>query len=145
MRCADAARRLAASGILSAAAAGVFAAAPKAEILGVWRGESLCVKSAEFPACRDESVEYDVYDAAGDAVHLSAYKFVGGEKVLMGEMNFMFDAKLGSWTSEFRTERYHGRWTLTVARDSATGTLVDLPSKHKVRDVLVKRDVVAPK
>ena len=145
MRCADAARRLAASGILCGVSAGVFAAAPKAEILGVWRGESVCVHSGEFPACRDESVEYDVYDAAGDAVHLSAYKFVGGEKVLMGEMDFTYDAKLGSWNSEFRTERYHGLWTFTVGGDTVTGTLVDLPSKHKVRDVLVKREVVSPK
>jgi hypothetical protein len=140
LRCAEATRRLAVAGILAAASATASAAVPKAEILGVWRGESICVKSPEFPACRDESVEYDVYDAAGGAVHLSAYKFVGGEKVLMGEMDFAYDEKAGSWTSEFQSPRYHGLWTFTVAGGTLTGTLVDLPSKHRVRDILVRRD-----
>jgi hypothetical protein len=144
LRSADAAKALAAATLFGAAAQ-VFAAAQKAEIIGVWRGESVCVKSPEFPACRDESVEYDVYDAAGGAVHLSAYKYVDGQKVLMGEMDFTYDEKVGSWTSEFRSERYHGLWTFSVGGDTLTGTLVDLPSKHKVRDILVRRETTTAK
>ena len=138
MRSADGAKALAAATLIGAASL-AFAAAPKAEILGIWRGESICVKSAEFPACQDESVEYDVYDAAGGKVHLSAYKYAGSEKVLMGEMDFTYDESIGSWTSDFQTARYHGLWTFTVAGDALTGTLVDLPSKHKVRDVAARR------
>ena len=144
MRSVDAAKALAAATLIGMAAP-VAAAAPKAEILGVWRGESICVKSPEFPACQDESVEYDVYDAAGGKVHLSAYKFVGGEKVLMGEMDFTYDEKLASWTSEFQTARYHGLWTFTVAGDALTGTLVDLPSKHKVRDIAARHETTSTK
>ncbi len=141
MRFAEATRRLAASaGLLSATASFAFAGAPKTEIVGVWRGESICVKGPEFPACRDESVEYDVSDAAGGAVHLAAYKVVDGEKVPMGEMDFTYDEKPGSWASEFQTARYHGLWTFTVSGDALTGTLVDLPSRHKVRDVSVRRE-----
>jgi hypothetical protein len=139
LRFAEAARILAAAGILIGEATVASASAPKSEILGIWRGESVCVKSAESPACHDESVEYDVYDAAGGIVHVAAYKFVETEKVLMGEMDFTYDEKLGSWTSEFQTARYRGLWTFTVAGDTLTGTLVDLPSRHKVRDVLVQR------
>ena len=141
MRFADPAKALAAGGILvGAAALAAAAGAPKAEFLGVWRGESICVKSPEFPACQDESVEYDVYDAAGDKVHVSAYKFVAGEKILMGEMDFVYDEKLGAWTSEFQSARYHGLWTFAVSGATLTGTLLDLPSKHKVRDILARHD-----
>lgn len=138
----EAMRRLAAGVVLVliAAAAKASASVPKGEIVGIWRGVSACVKSPEFPDCNDESVEYDFYDAAGGAVHLAAYKFFNGDKVLMGEMDFTYDEKIGSWTSEFQNPRYHGLWTLTVGGDALTGTLVDLPSGHKVRDVLVRRD-----
>jgi hypothetical protein len=140
LRFAEAAKRSAAATLLCAAAATASAAAPKSEILGVWRGESICVKSPEFPACRDETVEYDVYDAAGGKVHVAAYKFVETQKVLMGEMDFGYDETIASWTSEFQNERYHGLWTFTVAGDALTGTLVDLPSKHKVRDISARRE-----
>ena len=140
MRFAEAMRRLGAAGLLSAAAAFASAAAPKAEIIGVWRGASVCVKSPEFPACRDESVEYDVSDAPGGAVHLAAYKFVDGEKAPMGDMDFAYDEKRRSWTSEFQSARYHGLWTFTIDGDALTGTLVDLPSRRKVRDVSARRE-----
>ena len=140
MRFADSARILAAAAVLVGEAAVASASAPKSEILGLWRGESICVKSPEFPACQDESVEYDVYDAAGDKVHVSAYKFVAGEKILMGEMDFVYDEKLGAWTSEFQSARYHGLWTFAVSGATLTGTLLDLPSKHKVRDILARHD-----
>ena len=140
MRFADSARILAAAAVLVGEAAVASASAPKSEILGLWRGESICVKSREFPACHDESVEYAVYDAAGGKVHVAAYKFVDDQKVLMGEMDFGYDETLGSWTSEFQNARYHGLWTFTVAGDALTGTLVDLPSKHKVRDISARRE-----
>jgi hypothetical protein len=117
-----------------------WAAAPTKEIVGIWRGTSTCVKSGEFPACNDESVEYDAREAAGATVHLVAYKFVGGEKQPMGEMDFAYDERLGAWTSEFRNARYHGLWTFTIRGDALTGTLVDVPSGHRVRDVAVRRE-----
>jgi hypothetical protein len=136
-------RLLAAVALVATLRTSVLAAPPTpvAGILGEWRGTSTCVKSPEFPSCHDEIVVYEFRrSAAGaDAVTLAAYKIVDGEKQLMGEMDFSFDAKEGAWTSEFQTARYHGLWTFFVKQDSITGTLVDLPSRHVVRNVSVRR------
>ena len=137
--------RIALAAAMALAAAVLCAAEPTKEFVGIWRGTSTCVKSGEFPACKDESVEYDAREAAGGRVHLAAYKFVGGEKQLMGEMDFAYDEKLGAWTSEFQTARYHGLWTFTIRGDALTGTLVDVPSGHKVRDVAAHRENEQPK
>ena len=134
-------RRLLAALVLFLAAGAAFAAAPVEEILGEWRGTSTCVKSPEFPSCHDEVVVYEFRRTASgsDAVTLAAYKIVDGEKQLMGQMDFSHDAKRGAWTSEFRSPRYHGLWTFVVRGDEITGTLVDLPSQHRVRNVAVRR------
>lgn len=123
------------------------AAAPVEEILGEWRGTSTCVKSPEFPSCHDEVVVYEFRRSSSgtEAVTLAAYKIVDGEKQLMGEMDFTHDAKQSAWTSEFRSPRYHGLWTFFVKGDSLTGTLVDLPSRHVVRNVAVRRAAASPK
>lgn len=126
--------------LLLLAASAAFAA-PAEEILGEWRGTSTCVKSPEFPSCNDEVVVYEFRRGASgsEAVTLAAYKIVDGEKQLMGEMDFAYDAKQGAWTSEFRSARYHGLWTFVVRQEAITGTLVDLPSKRVVRNVAVRR------
>ena len=132
---------------LLAAARAASAAAPVETILGEWRGTSTCVKSAEFPSCHDEIVVYEFRRAAagGDRVTLAAYKIVGGEKLLMGEMDFDYDARQAAWTSEFRSAQYHGLWTFFVKGDAITGTLVDLPSRHVVRNVAVRREAAPAK
>ena len=134
-------RRILAALALLASARLASAAAPVEEILGEWRGTSTCVKSPEFPSCHDEVVVYEFRKAAsgGERVTLAAYKIVDGEKQLMGEMDFDYDAKQAAWTSEFRSPRYHGLWTFFVKGDALTGTLVDLPSRHVVRNVAVRR------
>jgi hypothetical protein len=137
-------RRLPALGLCMALFAAVGAAAPPpvAGILGEWRGASTCVKSPEFPSCRDEVVVYEIRksSAGADTVTLAAYKIVDGDKQPMGDLDFSFDEKQGAWTSEFQTARYHALWTFFVKGDAITGTLVDLPSKHLVRNVAVRRE-----
>jgi len=126
--------------VLPGGAAAVFAAPPADQVLGTWNGTSLCVQSPDFPACRDETVVYEFRKAAaGDAVTLAAFKIVDGQKGLMGEMDFSWDAKQGAWTSEFQNARYHGLWTFFVKGDAITGTLVDLPSRKPVQNVAVER------
>ncbi len=127
--------------LLSAAAARLFAAAPVDEILGAWDGTSTCVKSPEFPSCHDEVVVYEFRKpaAGGEAATCAAYKIVGGEKQLMGELDFGYDAKEHAWTSALRTDRVHALWTFFVRQDAITGTLVDLPSKRVVRNVAARR------
>jgi len=139
--------RLAAAVLLSVVGAPALAAgvAPKAEIIGTWRGVSVCVKSSEVPDCNDESVEYDVDDVDGGAVRLVAYRLFDGKRDWMFEMDFTYAEKIHSWTSQFENPRYHGLWTLTVAGDSMKGTLVDLASGHKARDVVARRDAAPVK
>jgi hypothetical protein len=117
------------------------AASPRAAILGTWRGTSTCVKSPEFPACHDEVVVYEFRESSSgsDAATLEAFKIVNGEKQSMGEIEFTRDAKQGAWVSEFTTPRVHVLWTFVARGDEITGTLVDLPSKHLIRNVAVKR------
>jgi len=123
------------------AAAAANAAAPRAAILGTWKGTSICVKSPEFPSCHDEVVVYEVRESGngGDAVTLAAYKIVDGEKQFMGDLEFAWDDKQGAWNSEYTNGRVHVLWTFVVQGDDITGTLVDLPSKHLIRNVSVKK------
>lgn len=122
-------------------AAAAFAAAPRAAILGTWKGTSTCVKSPEFPSCHDEVVVYEVKESAsgGEAATLAAFKIVDGEKQFMGDLEFTWDAKQEAWVSEFTNGRVHVLWTFFVRGDDITGTLVDLPSKHLIRNVAVKK------
>ncbi len=141
-RSAERAARFALAALAALAAAGALAAAEPGRILGTWKGTSTCVGNPDYPACRDEVVVYEVREAAagGNAVTLSAFKIVDGEKALMGEMDFAYDAKQGAWLSELRTPRVHGLWAFVVRGDEITGTLVDLPSKHLVRNVAARRE-----
>lgn len=122
-------------------AAAAFAAAPRAAILGTWKGTSTCVKSPEFPSCHDEVVIYEVKESAsgGEAITLAGFKIVDGEKQFMGDLEFTWDAGQGAWVSELTTPRVHALWTFFVRGDEITGTLVNLPSKHLIRNVAVKR------
>jgi hypothetical protein len=117
------------------------AAPPRAAILGTWNGTSTCVKSAEFPSCHDEVVVYEFKESAkgGDATTVAAFKIVDGEKQFMGDMEFTWEAGQAAWVSELTTPRVHALWTFFVRGDEITGTLVDLPSKHLIRNVAVKR------
>jgi len=127
--------------LLLTAASLLASPAPVAEVLGDWRGTSTCVKSAEFASCRDEVVIYEFRKAAeGERVVLTAYKIVDGEKQLMGEFYLTWDAQQGAWTKDFQNERYHGLFTYVVHGDDITGTLVDLPSRHVIRNISVRRE-----
>ena len=119
-----------------------FAAAPRAAFLGTWKGTSTCVKGPEFPSCHDEVVVYEVKESArgGDAVTLDGFKIVDGEKQFMGDLEFTWDAGQEAWVCELTTPRVHALWTFFVRGDELAGTLVDLPSKHLIRNVAAKRE-----
>jgi hypothetical protein len=127
--------------LLSGLFADARAAAPRAAIIGTWKGTSTCVKDPEHPACHDEVVVYEVRESArgGDAATVEAFKIVEGEKQFMGELEFTWDAAQAAWVSELTTPRVHALWTFFVRGDEIAGTLVDLPSKHLVRNVAVKK------
>lgn len=109
-----------------------------AQIVGSWQGTSTCVDLVRFPACRNESVIYDVTTAGKDTVSLRADKVVDGVRESMGELTFVKQGD-GTWVSEFHGPRYHGRWILVVQGDAMTGRLEDLPARTLVRNVSLQR------
>jgi ribosome-associated toxin RatA of RatAB toxin-antitoxin module len=83
-------------------AASALASSDIAEFLGTWKGTSTCTNREVAPACKDETVVYDVVrtDTPGTA-QLEADK--------VGELDFTYDDKAGCWRSEFSTSRFQRR------------------------------------
>ena len=110
-------------------------------LLGTWRGSSICTDRVAAPACKDEVVVYDVRpsDKTGVA-KLAADKVVDKQRVPMGELEFAYDKGEGCWRSEFETPRAHGVWCLVVKGKEMTGTLRVLPARSIVRRVQLRRD-----
>jgi hypothetical protein len=108
--------------------------------VGTWQGSSTCVNRQLAPACRDETVVYDVRisDTAG-AVILKADKIVDGKRVPMGELEFTYSSPERCWRSEFETPRVHAAWCLVVKGNELTGRLRLLPGNEIVRDVRLQR------
>jgi hypothetical protein len=111
----------------------------KNAFVGTWRGTSTCMNRALAPACKDEVVVYRVTSAAPDTAHVAAYRIVGGEEQAMGDMRFDRGKSAVVWTSEFRTPRFHGRWSFEIADTILTGTLIDVPSRAVLRKVRAVR------
>lgn len=111
------------------------------EFLGTWRGTSTCVNRQVAPACKDETVVYEVRRSdKPQTATLKADKIVDGQRVPMGELDFAYDAKESCWRSEFKTSRVHAAWCLKVQGKGMTGSLLDLPDNVVVRKVELKRE-----
>ena len=112
------------------------------EIVGTWSGSSACVDRQAAPACNDERVVYEIKASSGkpNTVSVDADKVVDGKRVSMGVLEFTYDAKSGSWTSEFDNPQVHVLWRLTVNGAMVTGTMTQLPSKAVVRKIDLRRD-----
>ena len=121
--------RLARLVIVILAFASPLFAADRAEILGRWRGTSICTKVEGNQYCHDEQVQYDFTAAGADAVHVDAQKLVDGSYQSMFGMDFRYDASTKRWTSKFHTRRddRDGIWSFEIHGDRMTGTCVLLP------------------
>ena len=110
-------------------------------IIGAWRGSSLCVDRKALPACNDEEVVYEIVAKPGqsDAVTVKADKIVDGKRVPMGALDFVRDAKDGSWATNIETPSVHALWRLAVGGTTMTGTMTLLPSNVVVRRMDLKR------
>lgn len=115
---------------------------PVGEIVGTWRGSSLCVDREAAPACKDEQVVYEIaaYPGKPNTVTVKADKVVDGKREFMGALDFTHEAKSGSWTSEFENSRVHTLWRLTVTGETLRGTMVALPSRAVVRKMDLKKE-----
>ena len=113
----------------------------RTEFLGTWRGTSTCVNRELAPACKDETIVYEVTRSDTDnEVLLKADKVVDGQRVPMGDLKFQYSEKDGCWRSELDTTRVHAVWCLAIAGGQLTGTLRALPQNADVRKVLAKHD-----
>jgi hypothetical protein len=120
-----------------------FAGSAKAQqpdILGSWRGTSLCVDKANFPACKDEQVIYDARPkgTARDTVTIRADKVVNGVREFMGEFDFGLAAD-SSWVAEFQNPRVRIKIILRVRGAQMNGALTDEPSGRRVRAIALER------
>ncbi|MFN2570045.1 MAG: hypothetical protein ABR537_00330 [Gemmatimonadales bacterium] len=118
-------------------------AAPSAQdvdIVGSWRGTSLCVDKEHFPACKDEQVIYDVQrkSSARDTVTLRADKVVQGVREFMGEFEFRRTPD-SSWVAHYQNPHVRIRIVLRVRGPRLTGALTDEPTGRRVREIALER------
>ena len=112
-----------------------------AQFLGTWHGTSTCVDRQVAPACKDETVVYEVVRSdKPQAVVLKADRIVDGKRVPMGDLEFTFSEKQGCWRSEFTTPRVQGVWCLVVEGKKLSGGLRVSPENAVVRKVELSRD-----
>ena len=113
------------------------------EIVGTWRGSSVCVDRQAAPACTDEQVVYEIRGRPGKPhmVTVNADKIVDGKRVPMGVLDFTHEAKSSSWITEFDNPRVHALWRLAVSGPTMTGTMMLLPSKVVVRRMDLRRSM----
>ena len=122
--------------ILAASAFPVAGTGEMSQLLGTWNGTSTCVNRQIAPACKDETVVYEVRRSEKpDSAILAADKIVDGKRVPMGELEFVYSEKDGCWRSEFTTPRVQGVWCLVVDGNNMTGSLRVQPENADVRKV----------
>lgn len=117
------------------------AAGEAAELIGVWRGTSMCTDRVAAPACRDETVVYEF--TAGSkpgTVHWIADKVVNGQRESMGELELTFDRAEACWKAEFSSPRARVVWRLVVDGSRLSGTGKELPGNVTIRKIDARRD-----
>jgi hypothetical protein len=111
------------------------------ELIGTWRGTSVCTDRVAAPACKDESVVYEF--AAGakrNSVHWKADKIVDGKRVPMGEFDLVYRPSDSCWTAEVTSPRFHMVWSLTVNGAALHGTATLLPGREVVRRIEARKE-----
>ena len=118
-----------------------IAPAPKAEILGLWKGSSTCAKVDGNEFCHDETVVYNFVDVPGQpvTVGLKAARIVDGTVRRAYDLYFTYRPVTGDWTCEFDRDASRAVWSFVVSRDGLTGTAMLLPERKIVRNVTAKR------
>jgi hypothetical protein len=127
--------------LLSLAGPDASTAHDRSEVIGTWRGTSVCTDRVAAPACKDEVVVYDVTAGvkAGE-VHWKADKVVNGERLTMGEMDMAYDSGDACWRAVFTGPRGQVVWCLAVEGTKMAGRAWLLPGKQQVRKVEAKKD-----
>ncbi len=116
------------------------AAAPVDQILGRWKGVSICSKIPGNDACKDEVVVYEFTRSAqkADAVHARADKIVNGQQLNMGEFDMEYSLANQRWEYEFNA-RVRAMWTFSATGKELTGTLYLLPDNTVARNARAQK------
>ena len=128
---------------LTAVASPQLAASDGDQVIGEWRGTSLCTNLKLAPACKDEQVRYTFTRNADetDSYHLVADKLVSGAYESMGEMDLVYSAADATWSSELNAPKCAKcRWWFRLQSSDLIGGLTD-SSGEALRKVLVRRYV----
>ena len=129
------------AGVAAPATEPVPAPAPKAELLGLWKGSSTCTKVEGNEFCHDETVVYNFVDIPGQpaTVALKAARIVDGVMVRTYDLYFTYRPEARHWDCEFEYAKVRAVWTYVVDGDGLTGTAALLPERTVVRNVTAKK------
>ena len=127
--------------VLAAGAVSEAGTGDLSRFLGTWHGTSACVNRQAAPACKDETVVYEVVRSEKpQTAVLKADKIVDGKRVPMGDLEFVYSEKESCWRAELTTPRVQGVWCLVVDGKNMTGGLRVLPENTEVRRVELKHE-----
>jgi hypothetical protein len=117
------------------------APAPKAEILGLWKGTSTCAKIEEHEFCNDETIVYNFVDIPSQpaTVALKAARIVDGTMQRTFDLYFTYRPETRKWTCEFTRPQGRAVWEYVIEGDGLTGSAKLLPDLTVVRNVAAKR------
>jgi len=111
-----------------------------ADLIGTWRGTSICTDRAVVPACADETAVYDFTPGSKPGtVHWVADKVVNGQRVSMGESDLTYDTAEACWKAEVKGPRATSVWCLTIDGAHLTGTARLLPGNQTFRKLDLRR------
>lgn len=125
------------SAIAGLAAISAAYAKTSPDILGEWRGTSLCTNLSLAPACKDEEVRYVFTDLGGGKIHLVADKLVNKAYALMGEMDLA--AAENEWRYDFEIPACSCRWRFWLSEGGLAGELDDRKAGAVLRKVAARR------
>ena len=127
-------------GLVAAAAATAKPTAsngPTQQLVGDWRGRSLCVTTIR-PACTDETVVYHIsrHAPGTEAFDIKADKIVGGQAQFMGDIACRFEAT----RQQLRCPMGQGEWRFRWDSRQLVGLLYDADGPFRV----IRVDKVKP-
>src|SRR5215471_8369511 len=111
-----------------------------AELIGTWRGTSICTDRVVAPACTDETAAYDFTPGSKPGtVHWIADKVVNGQRVRMGESDVTYDTAEACWKTEIKGPRSTSVWCVSVDGAHLTGAARLLPGNQTFRKLDLRR------
>jgi hypothetical protein len=107
------------------------------QLIGLWRGTSICSDRVAAPACQDETIVYEFKAGAQPGtVRWAADKVVNGKRESMGDpLDLTYDTTEKCWKVEVTSPRVKIVWRLAVDGRHLTGTARLLPGNETVRKV----------